>query len=63
MFTELFSAEIDSEFSVMSGNNSGCSNSSSACDGLNRGCTNHGVSCDGSTNYKVSGTSCGNLSS
>lgn len=63
MFKQLFNVGNDADFSVMSGNNTGCDNSSSACNGLNRGCTNHGTSCNGATNYKYSGTSCGNLSS
>lgn len=63
MFTQLFDVGNGTDFSVMSGNNSQCSNSSSACNGLNRGCTNHGASCDGSTNHKYSGHTCGNLSS
>ena len=61
MYTELFNAENDSELSIMSGNNTGCINSSIACNGLNRGCINHGTWCDGSTNYKYSGAICGNL--
>lgn len=63
MFANLFGIGLDSEASVMGGNNTGCSNSSSACNGVNRGCSNSGSSCDGSTNYKSDGTTCENLAS
>ena len=63
MFFNIFSDSLSSVALPKGGNNSSCTNGSSACGGLNRGCTNHGGVCDGATNYVSSGTGCTNLKS